>query len=155
MLLFALLAILLDSTVTVPKSHWTAIKTDVPLAGTTVDCSIQVENDESKVDVILVTRKDAERFHVGRSFHPLYQTGFQSSARFRFTVDQPGEYVLLLDNRLEARHDTKVALKVDLWNPAQVHPVTLSPQRRQVIIVSSILFFLGVVAFSARKITEI
>src|SRR5881628_3789373 len=116
MLVFALLAILMDSTVSVPKSHWLGVKTQVPLAGTTVDCTIQVEHDSAKVDAILMTREDAERFNRGRSYHPLYQTGFQNSARFRYTVEQPGEYILMLDNRLEGRHETKVAVKVDLWN---------------------------------------
>jgi len=148
----ALLIVLIDNVVSVPSSRWKAIEIKVQEAGTVIECSVAVQGSPSKINAILVTRMDADRFHAGRSYHPLYETGLQDSSHFRYEADQPGSYVLLLDNRLEARHATDVLVKVDLWNYATVHPVTLPKGRRQVVVLLSVLFFLSVVAYSARKL---
>ena len=87
----------------------------------------------------------------GRSFQPLYSTGFQSSTRFRYDIDQPGEYVLLLDNRLEGRGPTPVKVRIELWNPGAVQARTVPKERQRIVIGLSLLFFAAVVAFSARQ----
>jgi hypothetical protein len=105
----------------------------------------------TRSEAILLTRRDAERFNQGRSYHPLASTGFQNTARLRYEIDEPGDYVLLLDNRLESGRTTDVSLKINLRDPPSIVAGTVSPERRQVVITLSLLFFLGVVMFSARQ----
>ncbi len=152
MLVLALFAVLLDHTVSVPAGKWLAIDVKVLHPGTTVDCSLEAEPDSARVDALLLTRADALRFHQGRSVKPLTETGFQNSSRIRHAVDRPGDYVLMIDNRLEGRTSTKVAVKIDLWSTNGVAPVTLPARKRYLVIASSVLFFLGVLMYSAKKL---
>jgi hypothetical protein len=151
MMVLALLAVLLDSVVPVQPSSWRAIEVRVDKPGTTVECSYSVDGDVARVEAILVTRHDAERFNQGRSYHPLASTGFQTAGKLRSEIDEPGDYILLLDNRLESGRATDVSLKINLRDPPSVVAGTVSPERRQVVITLSLLFFLGVVMFSARQ----
>ena len=152
MLVLALFAVLLDHTVSVPAGHWLAIEVKVQHPGTTVDCSIAAEPESARVDALLLTRSDAIRFDQGRSIHPLTHTGFQNESRMRHAIDEPGDYVLMIDNRIEGRHATPVAIKIDLWSTTGVQPVTLAPKKRMVVVLSSLLFFAGVVLYSAKKL---
>ena len=151
MIALALLAVLVDTVVPVQPASWRAIEVKIEKPDTTVDCSYSVEQDSARVEAILVSRHDAERFNQGRSYHPLASTGFQTAAKLRFEIDQPGDYVLLLDNRLETHRSTDVSLKINLREPPSIVAATVSPERRQVVITLSLLFFLGVVMFSARQ----
>jgi hypothetical protein len=154
MLFLALLAVLMDSSVTVPRSHWIAIEVKIQKPRTIVECSVDVEGGSSTLDALLMSRADAERFNRGRSFHPLYSTGFQNSSRVRHDVEYPGDYVLLLDNRLEGRGDTKARVRIELWNTDAAKVTTVPPEKRRWIIGLSLLFFAGVAAFSARKLMK-
>ena len=151
MIVLALLAVLVDSVVPVQPSSWRAIDVKIAKPGTTVECSYNVDQAAVRVEAILVTRHDSERFNQGRSYHPLASTGFQNAAKLRFEIDEPGDYVLLLDNRLEGQRATDVSLKINLRDPPNIVAGTVSPERRQVVITLSLLFFLGVVMFSARQ----
>jgi len=152
MLFLALFAVLLDHTVSVPAGKWLAIDIKVLHAGTTVDCAISAQPESARVDALLLTRADAIRFDQGRSIHPLTHTGFQNESRIRHAVEEPGDYILMIDNRIEGRHPTPVAVKIDLWSTNGVQPVTLAPKKRMVIVLSSLLFFAGVVLYSAKKL---
>jgi hypothetical protein len=151
MILLALMAILLDGVVTVPPSHWRAVEVEVPKAGAIVEASFTVPADDAAVEAILVTRKEADRFHAGKSYKALSRTGYQTSARLRYEVDQAGRYILLLDNRIEGRRATPVSVKINVREPASVIAITVPPQRRAVIIFLSLLFFVAVVMYSARQ----
>ena len=151
MLAVALMTVLLDSTITVPKSHWIAVEVKIDKPHTVVECTVEVENGSSTVDALLMSRVDAERFNRGRSFRPIYSTGFQTSSRFRHEVETAGDYVLLLDNRLEGRSATNAHVRIELWNPDAANPKTVPPEKQRVIIALSLLFFVGVAAISARQ----
>jgi hypothetical protein len=94
------------------------------------------------VQALLLTRTAAERFHRGRSFEPICSSGFQSDIR--------GSYVLIVDNRIEARPAT-LHLRVHLQTPPDVIVRELPPQRRQAVVALSIAFFGAVLLFSARQ----
>ena len=54
--------------------------------------------------------RKAERFNRGRSIQALFTSGFNESAtQFRVLIPDAGDYILLLDNRLEARFPAEVA----------------------------------------------
>lgn len=154
MILLALLTVLTNGIVSVPPSRWTAIRVEVKQPHTEVVCTFSVPEEASGVRALLLTRVDAERFHSGRSSRPLYSTGFQRSAHFRYEVADPGEYVLLLDNRIEGRGPTNVDLRVELEPVGSVHPTELTPRKRGIIIMLGLLFFVASVAFFARQLLK-
>ena len=151
MILLALLAILTDGIVSVPASHWSAIDLPVSQAGSTVEASFSVPQGATAVEAIIVTRRDADRFNAGRSYHPICRSGYLTEGRLRCEIEQKGDYILLLDNRIEGRKATEVTLKINVREPASIIAITVPPQKRAVIIALSLLFFVAVVMYSARQ----
>lgn len=150
MVLLALLLFLTQTVVKVPPSHWTAIALSVPQNGATVHLSFEVQNG-GNVQAMVLSRPEAERFHRGRTTRPLFTSGFKGSGDYRILVPDAGEYVLLLDNRLEGRFPTEVSLKFDVTHPTDVRVRTVPPERRRATVALSLLFFGAVLVFSAVK----
>ena len=150
-MIFALLVLLVDGIIEVPPSQWKAVQVNVPEHGTTVLCSFDVQTNGAKVQAMLMDRSQAERFHRGRNINPLYMTGFERSARFRYRVVEAGEYVLVLDNRLEGRRPAEVSLRIELVSAHSPTAREVPPERRRAIIALSLVFFGAVVVFSARQ----
>jgi hypothetical protein len=151
MILLALLAILTDGVVSVPASHWSAIDVPVAQSGTIVEVLFSVPSGATAVEAILVTRKDADRFNVGKSYHPLCRSGYQTEGKLRCEMEQKGDYILLLDNRIEGRKPVEVSVKIAMREPASIIAITVPPGKRAVIIALALLFFVGVVMYSARQ----
>src|SRR4051812_4848308 len=112
MIQLALLVILADGVISVPASHWSAVDVPVAKPDSIVDTTFSVPSGATGIEAILVTRKDAERFNSGRSYRPICRSGYQKEGRFRCEVVQAGDYILLLDNRLEGRKSTEVTVKI-------------------------------------------
>lgn len=146
-----LLLLVTQTVLKIPPSHWTAIELKVPQNGSTVYLSFDVRSRESRVQAMVLSRSEAERFHRGRSVRPLFATGFERSAEHRVLVPDAGDYVLMLDNRLEGRFPSEVALKFEVTHPNDVRVRTVPPERRRATVALSLLFFGAVVVFSAVK----
>lgn len=146
----ALFVILTNGLVSVPPAQWQAVEIRVPQNGTTIDVDYEVRQG-SRVQMLVLDRRQADRFHRGRSFESLVRTGFEKEGRLRYRVADAGEYVLMIDNRIEDRTASLVQLKVELIGPYSAEGRELSPQRRTVVVSLSLLFFGAVVAFSAWR----
>lgn len=144
------LVVVVNSLLSVPPSQWQGINLQIPEHGTTVDVSFRVESG-SRVQVMVLEPAEAERFHRGRSFEPLFTTGFQNSGRIRYRIREAGSYVLMIDNRLEGRGPTMLDLRVELTNPGSVHARELPAERRRAVVALSMVFFGVVVIYSARQ----
>jgi len=151
MILLALLVLLADGVISVPASHWSAVDVRVAKAGSVVDTTFSVPSGATGVEAILVTRRDAERFNSGRSYQPICRSGYQTEGRFRCEVMQSGDYILLLDNRMEGRKPAEVTVKIHVREPDSVIAITVPPAKRALIIALSMLFFVAVVMYSARQ----
>ena len=147
----SLLLFLTQAVVQVPPSHWTAIALKVPQHGSTVHLSFEVENSGPGIQAIVLSRSEAERFHRGRSIRPIFTSGFEKSGDHRVFIPDAGEYVLLLDNRLEGRNSAQVALRFDISHPTDIRVQTVPPERRRATVALSLLFFGAVIVFSAVK----
>ena len=148
-LLAATTAILTNTAIHVPASHWTAVRLQIREPEAVVEGSFHVVQG-SRVQLLITDRQQAERFHRGRSFTPLYSSGFQTQAHFQTTIRQPGEYVLLIDNRIDARGSAVVELSVR-EDSRHVLARELPPARRHAVVALSALFFGSVLVFSARQ----
>jgi len=151
MILLALLAILTDGVVSVPPSHWTVVEVPVSQAGTIVDVSFSVPSGATSVETMLMTRRDAERFNAGRSNRAVCRSGYQTEGRIRCEVEQKGDYVLVIDNRIEARNAAQVSVKITMRPPSSIIATTVPPAKQAVIITLGLLFFVAVVMYSARQ----
>jgi hypothetical protein len=150
-MILALVVLLADGLVSVPPSEWKAVAVKIDRNNSTVHCAFDVRTKTTKVQAWLMERSQAYRFNRGRAVNALYSTGFETSARFRVRVQDAGEYVLMLDNRLEGRWPAEVALRIELSNPQDENVRELSPERRRTIVAISLIFFGAVVVFAARQ----
>ena len=75
----------------------------------------------------------------------------RASEQFRVLIPDAGDYVLVLDNRLEGRFPTQVSLRLEMTHPNDARVRTVSPERRRATVALSLLFFGAVVVFSAVR----
>lgn len=148
-MMLALVA-LTNGLLTVPPAQWRALTLGSPSPGTYVEVEFNVRKG-SRVQALLLTRPDAERLHRGRTPSPECSSGFEREARMRCRVQEADEYVLIVDNRIEARLPAEVHLRVDLQSPPSVIFREVPPERRRVVVALSLAFFGAVVVFSARQ----
>ena len=120
-------------------------------SGTVIEASFSVPSGGTAVEAILVTRKEADRFNAARSYHALCRSGYQTEGKLRCEAEQKGDYVLLIDNRIEGRRPTEVSVKINMREPASIIAITVPPGKRAFIIAFSLLFFVAVVMYSARQ----
>ena len=151
MIALLLLAVLFDQKLEVPASRWKTIDVPVAAVDMILEASYSVPSNASRVALILLTREDALRFESGRSIRPLESTGWSYDGRLRHRFQNAGSYALVLDNRIEGRQATMVALKVEVTGAEDTTVRELSPQRRTVVITVSLLLFVAIVMFTARK----
>jgi hypothetical protein len=153
LLAFALLAVVLEGDVVVPRSHWRAIDVRVAHPGTLVKTSFREPAGASRLQAYIVTRANADRFAEGAALRPLAMTSFEREGMFYFIADRAGDYILLLDNRMEGRREVPVHVRVESLPPANTVR-TVPAERRRVVELASVLFVLAVVAYSARQLMK-
>jgi hypothetical protein len=150
-MILALFVLLANGPVTVPAAHWKALEVSITDRDTTLQCAFEVLTKPTKVQAVLIKRSQLERFERGRHVDALYVTGFETSARFRYRVSETGDYILLLDNRLEGGRPAEVSLRVELTSARSTVVQEVPLERRRAIVALSLLFFGAVVVFSARQ----
>ena len=81
-------------------------------------------------------------------------TEIGKSGALDFRVRQPGDYVLVVDNRSSKTQPAAVHLRIALDFARPTGPIVtrLGPERQLTVIVLSFAFFFGVVTYSARKL---
>lgn len=149
--LLAVLVLWTEALVTIPPSEWRAVPVEVSRNRSLVECTVAVHQPGSRIQAIFIDRQDAERFQRGRSVHPLAASAYLRQGRLRIPVPEAGDYVLILDNRLEGRTSVDVEVKVDISSLEGVTAKTLPPARRRLVVALSILFFGAVVFYSASQ----
>jgi len=152
MMLLAIATLLWEGTVSVPPSHWKLVDIPVDQPGVEIRCTFAVSEDSSSVHAQIVTARNAERFSHGQSFSAVASSGFEREGTLRYVAEEPARYFLLLDNPIEARRAAAVAVRIELNRPDPVPARTLPTRQRHLIVFLSVLFFLGVVGYSARKL---
>jgi hypothetical protein len=151
MTMFALLAVLTSGLVSIPPSEWQTVDVHVPDPGTTIEVTFDVRQG-SRVQVLLLDRAQAARFHRGRTVEPAAGTRFQESGRIRYRAAEAGDYVLIIDNRIDGRGSTLVDLRVETVDPQPATVHELTPRRRRTVVALSLLSFGAIVFFSARQL---
>jgi hypothetical protein len=102
------------------------------------------------VRLLLMTREDVDLMSEGRPHSTMLTAGPAPDGMLRYSVSQPGDYALVVDNR-DNDQPARVHLSVWLYFP----PITvISPQRQLTVILLSFAFFFGVVTWSARRMWQ-
>jgi hypothetical protein len=143
---------LMEDTVEVPAAGWRTFDLEFRQRPAILDCRFSVHSEGAGVRVALVRRGDLDRLRDGRGHRILAATGFEREGRLRAALP-PGDYSLLVDNRLEGRGPAEVWVKATVvFPPGAPEARVLSPERRAVVVATSLLLFLLVVLFAGRKL---
>jgi hypothetical protein len=136
--------VLLDDLVRVPATRWSVIDVLLKQRGAVVECRYSVERGRSGVRVALMSVADAERFYAGRSHRPLVSLPYEQAGFFRHPVTKPGEYRLVIDNRMEGRVPAlvRVQLAAVFGDPMLEIRELPAGRRAKVVMVSLGLFAL-------------
>ncbi len=135
---------LLDETVTVAAAKWRAYGIPLRQQPARLECGFTVVSGGSGVRVLLLERAEFAKMSAGQAHRELAATAYQRSGGFTCWAP-PGDYVMLVDNRMEGRGPAAVRLQVALvFDSGEPAPRTLSPERRAVVVGLSLLFFAAV-----------
>jgi hypothetical protein len=140
----------------IPRGEWRYFEVDLNQRVALVDATFRVEAGSDQVRVALLRRDDLERMRNQDPFGVLAETATGRSGSLRHQVRDPGDYVMVLDNR-DSRHGATVRLSVwlDFAQPSGPYVTRLTPARRLVVVFLSCAVFFAVVTLSARRLWQI
>lgn len=143
----------IDDIVRIPPAQWRLVDLLLRQQAATVELSYMVVNGHSGVRAALMERSQVDRMRAGRSYTTLAGTAYNPAFTFRAAVPRPGDYAIVIDNRMEGRETAEVHLQVSLlfdraaaaggWQVREASTV-----RRAVVIVLSLAFFSAVCAYA-------
>jgi len=137
---------LFDDVIKVPRSQWRAIRLDLNQRPASIEVSHEVVSGRSAVRVVLMTSEDVERYSRGQSHRVLAASSFTEKGSFRYSVSLPGDYQVLLDNRLEGRGVAEVKVKVAVAFDERLSftPRELPPETRRRVALWSLSGFAAI-----------
>jgi hypothetical protein len=145
---------LVDEVYHLPPAEWKYIEVNLRQNPALVTAAFDVQSGSEKVRLALMTRADLERLREDVPHGLLAVTEIGKSGALNFRVRQPGDYVLVVDNRSGKTQPAAVHLRValDFARPSGPIVTSLGTRRQLTVIVLAFAFFFGVVTFSARKL---
>ncbi len=118
-----------------------------------VDIVYEMKSGGAGVRLLLIANSDERKFESQREFHLYAATDFGETGRLKVHLAEPGDYSVILDNRLETKKSAAVKFKgTILYDLPPVQVRTLSWERRLVVIASSLTFFFGLCYFAGRRL---
>jgi hypothetical protein len=97
-----------------------------------------------------MTPQQARRYNRGRDFTAVAATGYDHSGRLRHALIEPGDYVVVIENRKESgTADVRVAMSLDFEAARVRYPDRL---RGVLAVVLSLAFFAGVAIFTGVRL---
>jgi hypothetical protein len=145
-------ALLLDEAVEVPPGDWRAFRIVLEQRPAEVSCSFTVREGRSGVRVAILQAREYGRLRAGRRARLLVSTVFQRAGGFRHALSEPGEYVLIVDNRRQMQAPAVVHLRVSVAFLPHPAARTLPPERRRAVVALSLGVFFAIVLWSGRRL---
>ena len=144
---------LTDEVYQIPHNEWWWVEVNLRQRPAEVSATYEVRSGR-KVRVALLTRDDLERLNNDLPHGVLAVSDPAKSGTLTYRVRRRGDYVLLVDNRVEGNQPAAVHLRIALDFAAGSEPaeIQLSPQRQLTVILMSFAFFATVVAYSAKRL---
>ena len=145
---------LTDEVYEIPANQCWHVEVNLRQKPAEVSASFQVESGPRQVRVALMTRDNLDRLYNDMPHGVLAVSGPAKSGSLVYRISRAGDYGLVVDNRVDGSRSAAVHLRITLDFAA--HPETgltqISPQRQLSVIAMSCAFFIGVAAYSARKL---
>ncbi len=145
-------ALLLDEAVEVPPGDWRAFRILLQQRPAEVSCSFTVVEGRSGVRVAILQAREYGRLRAGRPARLRVSTVFQRVGGFRQALSEPGEYVLIVDNRRDMQAPAVVHLRVSVAFLPHPGARTLPPERRMAVVALSLALFFAIVLWSGRRL---
>jgi hypothetical protein len=143
----------INRVVTVDASGFKGLRFSVKNRPGTVEVHYQVSSNPGRVRLILIPRAEEDRFRAGQEYNEITSTPFETGGVLQARIPAPGDYVLMVDNRQQLRIPATVKLEGRLtYDLAPVHARTLTPERRMLVIASSIGLFFAITLLAGRKL---
>jgi hypothetical protein len=146
---------LVDEVYRIPPAEWKYVEVNLRQNPARVDASFDVQSGSETVRLALMTRAALENLRADLPHGLLAVTPAGKSGSLHFRVRQPGDYVVVVDNRAsKAKPAAVLHLRISLDFAASSGPdvTRLAPRRQFTVIVLAFAFFFGVVTWSARKL---
>ena len=145
---------LLDEVYQIPAAEWKYVEVNLRQNPARVDAGVDVQAGSDTVRMALMTRAALENLRADLPHGLLAVTAAGKSGALHFRVRQPGDYVVVVDNRGSKAKAAAVHLRIslDFASPSGPEVTRLAPQRQLTVIVLAFAFFFGVVTWSARKL---
>ena len=145
--------LLVDDTYSINAGHFQPVLVDLEQNVAKIDCEFQVVAGETGVRLAIMTVDDMRRFKKSENHSTIAGTSYAAKGRLRARLPRPGRYAVVIDNRMEARGPATVRVRVALdFSEAVAQARELPPERRWTVIAISLLVFLAIAVYSARKL---
>ena len=145
---------LTDEVYRIPSNEWWWVEVNLRQKPAEVSATYEVQSGPRKVRVALMTRDDLERLNNDLPHGVLAVSEPAKSGSLAYRVRRRGNYVLLVDNRVDGNQPAAVHLRIalDFAGPPEPEETQISSQRQLAVIAMSFAFFAGVVTYSAKRL---
>lgn len=145
---------LFDDNVIVGPARFRTLDLSLPEEPARVLCSFEVVAGGSGVRAVLLKKEDAERWLRGEAHQVEAATAFLRRGGFSHKPADPDHYLIVLDNRMEARSPAEVHLLVrTVHGDGPAGPVSYAdPRKGQLLVWSSFGLFAILAVYSGRQI---
>jgi hypothetical protein len=141
-----------DEVFEVPAREWRYVTLTIEQVPVTVNCDFGVISGPGAVRVALVNGDGLDDLKEGKR-EPLGSGALARQGTFRRTVRVPDDYFVVLENSGPSPVRVRLRSTLDFSGRGQPQARTLSTQKRLVVIAISAFVFLGIVSYSARKLS--
>jgi len=145
---------LTDEVYRIPANEWWWVEVNLRQRPARVSATYEVKAGPHRVRLALMTRDDLERLNNDLPHGVLAKSEPAGAGNLTYRLRRRGDYVLLVDNRVENNLPATVHLRIalDFAEPPEPDVTGISPRRQRAVIIMSFAFFAGVMAYSARKL---
>ena len=146
--------VLVDESYDIPAGDWRYVELTLKQLPVTVLCDYTVESGSDRVRVAMLRRTDLERMRRDLTHGMMAITEPGGRGHLQYHLRNPGDYVVMVDNRLQPHKASRVHLRVVLDFVGSMGPtITYVPKgRRLAVILISFAVFFGIVTWSAKKL---
>jgi hypothetical protein len=143
---------IVEQSTEVPPADWKARRFSMRKPGV-VEVTYRVTKGGAGVRLALIARRDEARVELRREHTEFAATGFAREGTLHARLDEPGEYSVLVDNRLETQRAATVSFKgLISYDAPRPQVRTLSTGRKIAVIGSSLTLFFGICLFAGRRL---
>lgn len=119
----------------------------------TVNLRYYLIQGEAGIRAVVISKADQPRFRNGRPVKELAATPYARSGQLKVHLATPGDYVIILDNRAEARASAHVQVNGHVtYDREPVNAWELPPHRRYAVVAVSLGLFFGLVWWSGSRV---